>query len=163
MDELAHYAKPVAEGGKNLEVRMIIGSKKWAKTEIRRYLTHKAGGNDVRRRRKSALDRLRIRTWGRDPPYNPNEPYTSCRSRYSHAKTIVTSAGAMMGSYNFTFASRNCHFEDGVVIAPGEQVNELRADLQAIWHRGATVHIPGAEILDDDAPTQRTHKQQRFL
>lgn len=72
LDELAHYAKPLNEGGKNLTIRMVIGPRKWVRTEIRRYLTHEATSNDIRRRRKAALDRVAIRQWGRDPTFNQN-------------------------------------------------------------------------------------------
>lgn len=69
----------------------------------------------------------------------------------------------MMGSYNFTMASRNCHLEDAVVFAPaGPQMNSMRDDIMTLYNLGEQVIIPKAHDDNDVLPT-RPPKQQRYL
>lgn len=157
LDELAYYAKPVVNGGRDLTIKILISPHKWVVKEIKRYLRVGVYDRQRRQERETALNRLQFRFWGEDPPYDPDIPYTKCQSMYSHSKSIVTSAGAMMGSYNFTIASRGCHYEDGFVMPPGDQVDSFKADLEMVWNAGVAVDFRTLVV-----PQQKPPKAPRF-
>jgi hypothetical protein len=124
IDELCYYAKPVVDGGKNLSVRIILGPEEWVRDRLNKYisLAPTAGGRALR---KDAVDRLAVKTFGN-------------QKRYCHSKAFVTTAGALVGSYSYTYAARKMHFEEGVVLAPGPQVEALKKRLEQLWEYGVT-------------------------
>ncbi|KAL3923040.1 MAG: hypothetical protein SGILL_001875, partial [Bacillariaceae sp.] len=124
IDELCHYAKPVADGGKNLSVRIILGPGDWVRDRLNGYISL-ASTEGGRTMRKAAVDRLAVKTFG-------------TQNRYCHSKAFVTTAGALVGSYNYTYAARTMHFEEGVVLAPGPQVEALKNRMEQLWEYGET-------------------------
>lgn len=120
IDELCHYAKPIEQGGKNLEIRIVLGPEQWVKDRLHNYVNNpiqEAG----RQQRESALRRLAIREWG-----------TS--RRFSHSKAMVSAAGAIVGSYNYTYAARYYHYEEGVFLSSNHsELEALRNRIEELW------------------------------
>ena len=104
LDELCHYAKPVEDGGRLLQVHLLLGPAGYNATVINRFI----GTSQVR---FASVSRLNLRRFGTDVPVQ--------NSSYMHTKVFITTAGTMVGSYNYTFASRFRHREDGIVIENG--------------------------------------------
>lgn len=124
IDELCHYAKPVVDGGKNISVRIILGPEKWVRDRLNGFISL-APTAEGRAMRKAAVDRLAVKTFGN-------------QNRYCHSKAFVTTAGALVGSYNYSYAARTMHFEEGVVLAPGPQVEALKKRMEQLWEFGET-------------------------
>ncbi len=69
----------------------------------------------------------------------------------------MTTVGALVGSYNYAYAARKMHFEEGVVLAPGPQVEALKRRMEQLWEydvtfepRDITKAVPG--IAEGTAP-----------
>lgn len=124
IDELCHYAKPVADGGKNLSVRIILGPEDWVRDRLNGFI-RLASTEEGRVLRKTAVDRLAVKTFG-------------SQNRYCRSKAFVTTAGALVGSYNYTYAARMMHFEEGAVLAPGPNVEALKTCMEQLWEYGET-------------------------
>lgn len=130
VDELCHYAKPVSEGGRDLTIRVILGPQRWVTSELQRFVN--AFAQEGCRLREEAIGRLAVRRFGTD---------NGTRSSYCHSKAMASTAGAIAGSYNYTYASRYRHREDGCYMPPGADVESLRNRLHAIWDAGEPVVI----------------------
>eukprot|EP00977_Amphora_coffeiformis_P028349 scaffold34935_cov189-Amphora_coffeaeformis.AAC.5 len=130
VDELCHYAKPVSAGGRDLKIRVILGPQRWVTSELQRFVN--AFSQEGSQLREEAIGRLAIRRFGTD---------NGAQSSYCHSKAMVSTAGAMTGSYNFTYASRYRHREDGCYMPPGTDVESLRNRLHDIWDAGEPVVI----------------------
>ncbi|KAG7364721.1 hypothetical protein IV203_037923 [Nitzschia inconspicua] len=128
LDELCHFAKTVAAGGKDLKIRVVLGPQRWVTEELQRFV--RAFSETGSQLREEAIGRLAVRRFGTD---------NNDRSSYCHSKAMVSTAGAMVGSYNYTYASRYRHREDGVFMPPGAAVDNLRARLHSIWDAGEPV------------------------
>ena len=48
---------------------------------------------------------------------------------------MVTTAGTMIGSYNYTYASRLRHTEHGVLLGSDHDTSGLLAELNDLWTR----------------------------
>lgn len=119
LDEFCHFAK---SNVKDLDIRIIIGPQQWVEDQLKDFV-------DTFEHREKAISKLHIRRFGRN------------ESSYCHSKAIVSSGGAMIGSYNYTYASRFRHREDAVVLPPGPEVDGLRQSLAAVWDRSEPVII----------------------
>ena len=64
---------------------------------------------------------------------------------------MASTAGCMVGSYNFTAAAREKNIEQGVLFAAGGQCDEVRTQLEALW-----VACPAMERI----PRQEGKKQK---
>jgi len=87
MDELCHFAQPEDRNGRNLKIHIIFGETQ----DNKRFMNSDflAGFNDI----LDACQRLDIRS----TPTIPD---------FCHTKAMVATAGALIGSYNYTFAAR---------------------------------------------------------
>lgn len=75
---------------------------------------------------REALSRLHIKVFGTDDD--------SLESYFSHSTAIVSTAGAMIGSYNYTAKARIRHFEHAVLLeANCEATDLLRDELRSGW------------------------------
>lgn len=130
VDELCHYAKPVSAGGRDLKIQVILGPQRWVTEELARFVN--AFTVESCQLREEAIGRLEIRRFLTD---------TGTRSSYCHSNAMASTAGAIAGSYNYTYASRYRHHEDGYYMPPGADVESLRNRLHAIWDAGEPVVI----------------------
>jgi hypothetical protein len=130
VDELCHCAKPISEGGRDLTIRVILGPQRWVTSELQRFVN--AFTQECSRLREEAIGRLAIRRFRTD---------NGTQSSYCHSTAMVSTAGAIAGSYNYTYASRYRHREDSFYMPPGADVESLRIRLHDIWDAGAPVVI----------------------
>ena len=130
LDELCHFAKPIREGGRNLEIRIILGPSQMNTKVIREYFI----GSCLLR--YQAVNRLHIRTHGTDGP----------RGSFVHSKTMPSTAGGIIGSYNYTFAARFRNREDGVLLPSGPATEFLRQQFLSVWDVATQVDFPEIEI-----------------
>lgn len=116
MDQLCHFANP-ENGG--LKIHVILGPAAFNVAHIEKFIS---GDERIR----SAMSRLRIKVFGSDG--------ASLTTYYSHSNAIVSSAGAMVGSYNCTAKSRLAHLEHAVLLdATTRDVEMLREELRSGW------------------------------
>ena len=105
---------------------MVLGPEQWVKDQLHNYVNnpiHESG----RLQRESALRRLDIREWG------------SSR-RFSHSNAMVSSAGAMVGSYNNTYAARYYHYKEGVFLSSNHpDLGALRNRIEQLWNESRPV------------------------
>lgn len=124
IDELCHYADPAISG---LYVKMLLGPKTWVVETFESFVGEDSG-------REESVARLHIKRYGRDE--------ADSHSKYSHSKVMVTSSGIMIGSYNYTYASRFRHTEHGVLLGPDYDTTGILAELNDLWTRsGAEISI----------------------
>ena len=115
--QLCHYADP--QNG-SLTINIILGP---ALTNISN-LENFVGRSQTR---EESVGRLHVKRYGRDD--------SSKTTSYSHSKAMVSTAGGMIGSYNYTVASRKRHYETGTFIPPDfEDLQGLKAELELLWH-----------------------------
>lgn len=137
VDELCHYAQPVAAGGRHLTIRVIVGPQRWVTAELQRFVHAFAQQEGGCQQREEAIGRLEIRRFGTT---DNNE--TTRVSSHCHSTAMVSTAGAIVGSYNYTYASRYRYREDGCYMPPGAaDVESLRTRLHAVWDAGEPVAI----------------------
>ena len=72
------------------------------------------------------------------------------RAQYMHSKAVIGSELGMIGSYNYTYASRFRHAEDGFVFDESSQLDCHRERLRLAWENGTVVTI--------DKPSATTRK-----
>lgn len=70
--------------------------------------------------RQAGINRLQLR-------------YQAPGCPFIHTKGMVSTAGCMVGSYNFTTAAREKNIEQGVLLAAGAQSEQVRIQLEAQW------------------------------
>ena len=99
---------------------ILLGPKTWVIESFESFV-----GEDSSR--EEAVARLHIKRYGRDE--------ADSHSKYSHSKVMVTPAGTMIGSYNYTYASRFRHTEHGVLLGPDHDTSGLLAELNDLWTR----------------------------
>lgn len=139
LDELCHYAKPVVLGGRGLVVRVTVGPQRWVTNEFRRFVDGDfAGAAGNSNDREMAIGRLQLRRFGTDQDAK--------RSSYSHTTAMYTTAGALVGSYNFTYASKYRHREDGLMMPPGIEADSLRQRLEDVWNAGESFTVRGRHV-----------------
>jgi PLD-like domain len=117
IDQLCHYADP-AYGG--LQIYIVLGPKTWNVECLERFVGRSQS-------RETALARLHIKRFGRDDG--------SAAASFCHSKAMVSSAGVMIGSYNFTNAARLRHTEHGVLLGVDFDSSGLLAELQNLWRQ----------------------------
>jgi hypothetical protein len=113
LDELCHYAATEEEGGRNLTIKAIIGYNKDALDTINSFI-------GVSAKRQAGINRLHLRYQGSGCPF-------------IHTKGMASTAGCMVGSYNFTTAACEKNIEQGVLLAAGAQSDKVRIQLEAQW------------------------------
>lgn len=125
IDQLCHYADPEYGG---LQIYIVLGPKTWNVECLEKFVGRSKS-------RETALARLHIKRFGRD------DGVTS--ASFSHSKAMVSSAGVMIGSYNFTNAARLRHMEHGVLLGQDFDSSGLRSELQNLWQQapGPVVRI----------------------
>ena len=117
MDQLCHYADPQYGG---LTINIILGP---AITNISN-LENFVGRSQTR---EEAVGKLHMKRFGRDD--------SAKTTSYSHSKAMVSTAGGMIGSYNYTVASRKRHLETGTFLpADFEDLQGLRTELELLWN-----------------------------
>lgn len=120
IDQLAYYAKPVAEGGRKLVIKVILGPEPCNVDVIEKFI----GDDD---QKFWSVRRLQFRIFG-----NVQTEHT--KGKMVHSKSMVTSTGAMVGSYNYSYASRFRNREEGFLFSPDSRYcSEIRDDLLAVW------------------------------
>ena len=139
LDELCHFAKPIREGGRNLEIRIILGPSQMNTKVIREYFI----GSSLLR--YQAVNRLHIRTHGTDGP----------RGSFMHSKTMLSTAGGIIGSYDYTFAARFRNREDGVLLTSGPATEFLRQQFLSVWDVATQVNFPEIETSPKSAVLER--------
>lgn len=112
IDQLCHYANE-----SNLQIYVLMGPVTWNIESLEAFV-----GFDERRR--LAVERLHIKRFGRDD--------NTAQAAFAHSKAVVTSSGAMVGSYNYTVAARTRHHEHCMLLNP-EHVDGLAAELRIHW------------------------------
>lgn len=124
IDQLCHYASPDTSG---LNIYILLGPTFWNKTNLQDFVGYYEN-------RRQAVARLHIKDCGRD-------------SKHFHTRAIVTTAGMMIGSYNYTKASREEHTEHAILCGPDfYAINGLRRELSEEWNRlGPEIAIPKLE------------------
>ena len=144
VDELCHYAKPIEDGGRSLQVHLLLGPAVFNETVISRFI----GTSQVR---FESISRLSLRRYGIDNPVQ--------NSAYMHTKVLISTAGTMIGSYNYTFASRFRHREDGIVIENGSMADRYRERFRDVWNI-STVYTPRRP---PDEPNDEYSKEPGFV
>lgn len=139
IDQLCHFAKPEYGG---LQFYIILGPKPFNK----RFLT-----NFIRKEKETqireALSRLHIKVFGTDDG--------SMESSFSHSNGVVSTAGAMIGSYNYSAAARLLHFEHSVLLKPDSQATTmLRDELRNGWNAIQSEEMSFIKPQTSEAPTQ---------
>ena len=116
LDQICHYAQ---EEYGNLQIYIIIGPKHFNIETIERFIN-----NDEAVR--AAVQKLHIKRFGNDDG--------SRSAKFFHTKAVVSSAGAMVGSYNYTVAARLRHYEHSSLLAPDDTDCEgIRTELKYAW------------------------------
>lgn len=127
IDQLCHYADPMHGG---LRIYIILGPQSMNRTFLKRFIADKKEAQI-----RTSLSRLHIKSFGIDD--NTKESY------FSHSNAVVSTAGAMIGSYNYTAKARLRHFEHAVLLDPDCNATQLlRKELSAGWEA-----IPGKEMV----------------
>lgn len=117
IDQLCHYADP-QNGG--LTINIILGPALSNISNLENFV----GRSQTR---EEAVARLHIKKFGRDD--------SAKTTSYSHSKAMVSTAGGMVGSYNYTVASRKRHHETGTFIPPNvEDLQGLKLELELLWN-----------------------------
>jgi hypothetical protein len=119
IDQLVHYAKPVQENGSGLNIYILLGPEEYNQQIIKSFV-----GDNMQR--FWAVHKLKIRTFG-------HIETKIRRGKMVHSKGFVTSCGAMVGSYNYTWGSRLHHREDSIVLGPGSIASDIAKDIQEVW------------------------------
>lgn len=86
------------------------------------------------------------------------------QSSYCHIKAMYTTAGALVASYNDTYESKQYrNREDGLMMPPGIEADNLRQWLEAIWNAGESftvrdrhVHPPPGYVPPPEAKRTKT-------
>lgn len=121
IDQLCHYADPQNAG---LSINIILGPALSNTSNLEKFVGRS-------KTREEAVARLHIKRFGRDD--------SAKTTSFSHSKAIVSDAGGMVGSYNYTVASRKRHQETGTFIPPGfEDLNGLKVELEMLWNSIST-------------------------
>ena len=116
LNQICHYAQ---EDHGNLQIYIIIGPKHFNLETIERFINN----NEAVR---AAIQKLHIKRFRRDDG--------SRSEKYFHTKAVVSSAGAMVGSYNYTVAARLRHYEHSSLLAPDDaDCEEIRNELKYAW------------------------------
>jgi len=121
IDQLCHYADPQSGG---LIINIILGPRTSNISNLENFV----GRSQTR---EEAVARLHIKQYGRD-----DCPDTTS---FSHSKAMVSTVGGMVGSYNFSVASRKRHHETGTFIPPTfEDLNGLKDEMEMLWNSLST-------------------------
>jgi len=117
IDQLCHYANPDYGG---LQIYIILGPKEWNVETLRKFVGRS-------KTRQEAVNRLHMKRFGHDQHFST--------ATYSHSKVMVSSAGAMIGSYNLTGAARLRHTEHSVLLGPepDSNIEGLRDEFRQMW------------------------------
>ena len=121
--QLCHYANPEYGG---LQIYIILGPKEWNVGALRKFVGRS-------KTRQEAVNRLHIKRFGHDQHFST--------ATYSHSKAMVSSAGAMIGSYNLTGAARLRHTEHSVLLGPDSNIEGLRDEFRQMWDKINTGEI----------------------
>ena len=143
MDHLAHYAKSEADGGRDLQIKIIFGPDAMNKAELQRFIGHS-------RARYEAIASLTIHEYG--ICHTPQRP-----GKLMHSKTIITATAGMTGSYNYTYESRYRHGEDGLVFEDKETLNMYQKIFRSVWDK--TVRVQPEEPKDTKKQTAEELQQ----
>ena len=127
IDQLALYAKPEVELGRRLNIRVILGPSSDNVETIQSFV-----GTSLQR--YWSVQRLQIRQYG-------ILGTSQVRSQYMHSKAVIGAELGMIGSYNYTYASRFRHAEDGFVFDESSQLDSHRERLRLAWENGTVVTI----------------------
>jgi hypothetical protein len=123
IDQLCHYADPQS-GGRNLVINIILGPRATNIANLENFV----GKSQTR---EEAVARLHIKQFGWDDCVDTTS--------FSHSKAMVSTAGGMVGSYDYSVASRKRHHETGTFIPPAfEDVNGLKAEMDMLWNSMGT-------------------------
>lgn len=127
IDQLCHYADPRYGG---LQIYIILGPHPMNHAFLKKFIS------DTKEAQiRTALSRLHIKTFGFDDD--------TMESFFSHSKAMVSTAGAMIGSYNYTAKARLRHFEHAVLLdADCKATQLLREELSTGWE-----NIPSKEMV----------------
>ena len=135
VDQLCHYADP-SNGG--LQIYIVLGPKQWNIECLESFVGRSES-------RETAVARLHIKRYGRDDD--------SVRSSFSHSKAMVSPAGTMIGSYDYTNAARLRHREHAILLGPDFDSTGIRMELQELWQG-----ISGDEIQIKRLPSLTKYK-----
>jgi hypothetical protein len=91
-----------------------LGPKHWCRETLEKFVGRSES-------RETAVKRLHIKSFGHD-----NHASTAT---YSHSKALVCTAGAMIGSYNYTGAARLRHTEHAVLLGPDSDLKGMKVEL----------------------------------
>jgi hypothetical protein len=133
IDQLCHYASPQFGG---LQIYIILGPKHGCRETLEKFVGRSES-------RETAVKRLHIKPFGHD-----NHASTAT---YSHSKAMVCTAGAMIGSYNYTAAARLRHTEHAVLLGPDSDLEGMKVELAKMWR-----NIPGTELKFSRTPLSPT-------
>lgn len=124
LDQLCHYVNPQYGG---LHISIILGPAHYDVETVERFI-----GDDEACR--EAVARLHMKQFGRDEG--------SRSASYCNSKAMMSSAGAMTGSYNYTVAARTRHYEHCTIIGADERDRTaLSEELKLLWNRILTDEI----------------------
>ena len=138
IDQLCRFSKQEYGG---LQFYIILGPKSFDNTFLNGFIKT---DNEVQIR--EVLSRLHIDVFGTDDD--------SLESHFSHSNGMVSTAGAMIGSYNYTAKARLCHLEHAVLLAPDcEATQMLRAELMNGWNAIQSDEISFPAPPKREAPT----------
>lgn len=136
IDQLCYYADPIH--GRGLQIYTILGPQSMNQTFLKRFISDKKEAQI-----RTSLSRLHIKSFGIDD--NTNESY------FSHSNAMVSTAGTMIGSYNYTAKARLRHFEHAVLLdADCNATLLLCKELSARWEA-----IPSEDMVLFPAPTRQ--------
>lgn len=115
IDQLCHYANPENRG---LQIYIVLGPKDWNIATLQKFV----GRSQTR---ETAVNRLHMKRFGHDDHWST--------ATYSHSKAMISSAGAMIGSYNLTGAARLRHTEHSVLLGPESNIDGLKNEFRLMW------------------------------
>lgn len=139
IDQLCHFSKPEYGG---LQFYIILGPQPFNMRLLANFIK-KEKETQIR----EAISRLHIKVFGTD--------YGSMESSFSHSKGVVSTAGAMIGSYNYSAAARLRHFEHSVLLKPDNQATTmLRDELSNGWNAIESEEMFFLKPQTSDAPSQ---------
>ena len=136
IDQLCHYANPEYGG---LQIYIVLGPKQWNVETLQKFVGRSKS-------REEAVSRLHIKRFGHDKHWST--------ATYSHSKAMISSAGAIIGSYNLTGAARLRHTEHSVLLGSESNIEGLLNEFRQLWGniKTAEIKISRTPSTTNDAP-----------
>lgn len=132
VDEFVHFAQPENQGGRGLQIKVIIGETQ----DNLKYLNYYLKNDELPHSQRAIIFDAMKRVHYRSAKTTPG---------FCHSIAMVSNAGCMIGSYNYTTAARMYNEEHNTLFGPNEPMNtQVRDQLEARWNRSAPLVYYGS-------------------